>query len=131
MPAKLGRKVTLTWNGVEIPGVREKNLTLNGEAVDVTSDDDDGHRKLLSEAAENQVGIALSGVTKSTILKDAWFAGLRTGNVVMTYEHGGVVTGQFFLQNYSDGVPYNDAITFQAELLSTGETDYAPGSTGT
>jgi predicted secreted protein len=124
MTGRIGRKVTFTWDGAEIPGVREKGVALAGEAIDVTSDEDDGWRKLLEEAAENQVTISISGVTKSAALKAAWFAGNRTEAVSLGYPGGSTITGTFYLASYSESEPYNGATTFEAEIQSTGEITY-------
>lgn len=118
-----GRKVLFTWNGAVIPGVREKGITLNGEPVDLTSDDDNGWRQLMEDngPAQKQVDVSLSGVTKSSTLKDNWFAGDQVGEVVITYPDGSSISGTFYLNNYSEGNPYNDAATFEASLQSSGE----------
>jgi TP901-1 family phage major tail protein len=127
MPSFLGRKVELTWGGAEIPGVREKGISLNGEAIDVSADDSLGWRELLAEAGENQVNVSVSGVTRSAALNSDWFAGTRTKAVEITYPDGGVIAGNFFLASYSDTGPYKDATTFEAELQSTGAVTFTPG----
>lgn len=126
MTAHAGRAITLTWNAVEVAGVRQKGIALNGEAIDVTSDEDDGWRTLLTVAGQNEVTISLSGVTKSNALITDWFAGTRTRAVVITYPDGGEISGNFFLSAYTDTGPYNDATTFEATLVSTGAVAYDP-----
>jgi predicted secreted protein len=126
MAARVGRAVTLTWDGAAIDGVREKGIALAGEPIDITSDEDDGWRTLLATVGENQVTITLSGVTKSNVLRAAWFSGARTEAVVVTYPSMGSFTGDFFLASYSESDPYNDATTFDCELQSTGEVTYTP-----
>ncbi|MBX9758703.1 MAG: phage tail protein [Beijerinckiaceae bacterium] len=126
MAARVGRAVTLTWDGAAIDGVREKGIALAGEPIDITSDEDDGWRTLLATAGENQVTITMSGVTKSNVLRAAWFAGARTEAVVVTYPSMGSFTGNFYLASYSESDPYNDATTFDCELQSTGEVTYTP-----
>ena len=125
-----GRKIKFAWGGAtptnEIPGVREKSIALNGEAIDVTGDDSNGWREVLEEAAENQVDISISGVTRNDALKQDWFAGTRTKAVTITYPDGAVLAGTFFLATYTDTGPYNDATTFEAELQSSGAVTYTP-----
>lgn len=128
MSGRIGRAVTFEWSGAEVAGVREKGVAMAGEAIDVTSDDDDGWRKLLTEAAENQVTISLSGVTKSAVLKSAWFAGTRTANVELGYPGGATITGSFFMASYNETEPYNGATTFEAELQSAGTITYTAGA---
>ncbi len=128
MSADVGRNISFTWNGATINGVREKGVSIAGEPVDVTSDEDSGWRTLLTVAGQNEVGISLGGVTKDKQLITDWFAGTRTRACVITYPDGSVLSGDFFLSTYSDTGPYNDAITFDAQLVSTGEVEFTPGS---
>lgn len=127
MVANAGREVDFLWNGLPLLGVREKNIAFNGEPINVTSDEDEGWRTLIADvAAENQVDITLSGVTKDTRLKIDWFAMTRTRSASFTYPNGDVISGTFMISAFSEGVPYNDAITFECTLQSTGEVFYAP-----
>ena len=136
MPSFKGRSITFTWGDdgasppvpFQIPGVREKSIALNGEPIDVSADDSGGWRELLTVAGENQVDISINGVTREDQLKADWFAGNRTKTVTITYPDGGVISGLFYLVNYSDTGPYNDATTFDAELQSTGVVTYTPGA---
>lgn len=125
MAGKIGRTISFKWDGVEVAGVREKSVAINGEPVDVTSDEDNGWRTLLTDAGENSVNISLSGITKSDALKAAWFSGDRTEEVTLTYPDGGIVSGAFFLATFNETGPYNDAVTFDCELQSSGEVEYA------
>lgn len=130
MAAEYGRKVAFTWGGSAVNGVREKALTLNGEPVNVTSDEDDGIQILLDEDAEFSVQIELSGVTKDEILRAAKFAGGASlqETATLTYTNGAVISGTFHLAAYSEGQPYNEAVTFSATLMSTGAVTYTPGA---
>lgn len=126
MAAKVGRKVTFQWNSATIAGVREKGASCNGAPVNVSSDESDGWQELLTDPGEDAVTISLSGVTKGTTLKSDWFARTRTRAVEIGYLDGGTLTGNFFLASYNEGMPYNDAVTFEAELQSAGEITYTP-----
>ena len=130
MAARSGRRVILTFNGAQIPGVREKGITLNGEPINTSSDEDNGWQTLISEdVAEKSIEVSLSGVTKSAVLKNAWFNPQnREAPVIITYPDGSVVSGTFVLGSYSESDPYNDAATFEATLLSNGEPTYTPYS---
>lgn len=128
MPAEYGRKVAFTWGGAPILGVREKSLSINGEPVNVTADNNNGIRELLAEDAEVSVDIELSGVTKDSVFREAKLAGgasLRA-TATLTYSDGDVMSGTFQLGNYSEGQPYNEAVTFTATLMSTGAVTYTP-----
>lgn len=127
MAGEYGRKVGFTWDSAAILGVREKSLTINGEPVNVTSDEDDGIRILLTEDAEFSVDIELSGVTKDAILRAAKFSNALQAVAELTYSNGDVISGTFHLSAYSEGQPYQEAVTFSATLMSTGPVTYTPG----
>jgi predicted secreted protein len=129
MAARVGRRIKFRWGTppAEIPGVREKGVTLNGEAIDVTADDSNGWRELLADPTEQQVDVSLSGVTKSHTLKADWFAGNRTRYAEIEYDDGTKISGQFYLATYGETGVYNDAATFEATLQSTGVVAYMPG----
>src|SRR6056297_2319946 len=111
MAAEYGRKVAFTWDSSSVLGVREKSLTINGEPVNVTSDEDSGVQRLLGEDAETSVQIELSGVTKDSILREAKIAGGASlqADVSLTYTDTGELAGTFHLGAYSEGQPYNEA----------------------
>jgi predicted secreted protein len=128
MGAFYGRKVVFEWDDNEVDGVREKSLSVNGEPVNVTSDEDDGIQILLEEDAELGVTIELSGVTKSDVLLNAKLNGDLTNTATLTYPNGAVISGTFQLGNYTEGQAYADATTFTATLMSSGPVTYTPGS---
>lgn len=128
MAEDVGRSVTFTWGGVTIPGVRQKTITRNGAAIDVTADENLGVRTLLDVSSQDNLDLGLSGITKVKTLQVDWHAGNRTKEVVITYPDGSTLSGEFFLQDYVDTAPYNEAITFEATLLSTGAVTFTPGA---
>ena len=125
MPGTIGRKIALTWGGAAVQGVRQKNISVAGAPIDVSADEDDGWRTLLEEAGQNEVGVSLSGVTKSRALMSDWFNGTRTKTLVLTYPDGATLSGTFFLASYKDNGPYQDAVTFDADLVSTGPITFS------
>ena len=136
MPSFKGRAIIFTWGDdggspvtpFQIPGVREKGIALNGEAIDISADDSGGWRELLDLPAENQIDLSISGVTREDQLKTDWFAGTRTKAVTITYPDGGIISGTFYMATFSETGPYNDATTFEAELQSTGIVTFVPGA---
>jgi len=128
MAGFLGRKVNLTWGGSAVLGIREKGVTINGEPIDVTSDDDNGWRELLAEAGEHSVDISISGVTKDDVFLTDLFAGNVQKEVELTWPNGKVLTGLFHLGTTSQTMPYKEATTFEATLSSTGEVTYTTGA---
>jgi predicted secreted protein len=128
MATYLGRKITLKWKNTVLAGVREKSLSINGDAVDVTSSDDDGWQKLLSEPGGKSVEISVAGVATDDVLRAVMFAIDRTGDVLITYPNGATLAGSFFLASYKETGPYKEATTFDASLKSNGVVTYTPGT---
>lgn len=129
MAGYAGRDIDFEWNSAAILGVREKGITLNGEPINVTSDEDNGWQLLLANiSAEDSVEISLSGVIKDERLRTDWFARTRTRTAEITYPTGSVLTGTFMLSSYSESGPYNDATTFEATLMSSGAVTFTPYS---
>lgn len=129
MAAHAGRAINFEWKAGEIAGVRQKSIAINGEPIDITSDENNGWRTLLLDApAQQQVDISVSGVTKSSVLKRDWFQGLRDGECRFEYPDGSVISGTFLLISYTDTGAYNDATTFEATFQSSGPVVFIPYS---
>lgn len=130
MPARAGRLLTVEFGGDSptdaIEGVREKSLELNGEPINVTDDDDNGYQTLLNVSQEDSVTINISGVTKSTKLKEHWFNRTRRQILTFTYPDGSTLSGQFYMSSYSESDPYNDASTFDATFMSAAQITFTP-----
>lgn len=137
MVARVGRQVNFFFGGNspgdQIQGVREKGVECNGEPIDITSDENDGIRTLLSLAAQDEVNLTLSGVTKDTRLKAAWFArgadneaSERMQHVTLQYPDGSQISGDFFMASYTEGENYKEATTFQTSLQSSGPVTFTP-----
>jgi TP901-1 family phage major tail protein len=132
MAASVGRAVILNWGNTspatEIGGLREKSIELNGEPIDITSDDDAGWRSLLADPAEQQINISLSGVSKDDTLKTVWFSNDRIETVHITFGDGSSMLGSFYLATYSETGTYNEATVFECELQSTGVIAFTPAA---
>jgi hypothetical protein len=103
MVANVGRTITVYW-GSESPqpavaGIREKSVTLSGEAVDITNDDSDGWRQLLDAPQVNSVELSCSGVAINDVLRADWFSGAAIGSgtrmqpATFEYSDGGTISG--------------------------------------
>lgn len=128
MAASTGRGIAMTWNALALLGVRQKAITINGESINISSDEDSGWQTLLAESGEQSVNLAISGVTKSKVLKTDWFAGTRTRAVILTYWDGSSISGNFRLADYKETGNYKEAVTFEATLQSTGTVTFTPGA---
>lgn len=134
MPALVGRDVTFTptVGGVPVTGMRTKTITINNEAIDITSDDDLGFRTLLdTDPSERSIDISVDGVTKDDDLIALAAAG--GGNLVEEYTLDfptlGSFVGNFYIGTLELGAAYQDAVTFSATIQSTGAFVYTPATT--
>lgn len=121
-----GRDVTITWGGLPLKGVQEKGVKFNGEALDISSDEDNGYAVLCSEDAMKSVEVSLSGVTKDDVLIKDKNAGTIQKSVVITWANGASLTGLFNLMGYSQGMSKDEVVTFECTLASSGAWTYVP-----
>jgi predicted secreted protein len=115
----LGRKVTISVGGTPIATARTKNLTINNEAVDVTSDGDDGIQRMLADPGQKSVELSIEGLYEGSSLMDIALDGTLIQAVELDYVSY-TLEGDFFMSSYSEGQPYNEAVTFSATLMSSG-----------
>lgn len=123
MAELLGRKVTIAQGDTPsvIAVARTKSLTINNEAVDVTSDGDDGIQRYLNEPGQKAVEVSVEGMFDSAdetlidlSLSDDLISALEFDYTAYT------IGGDFFMTSYSQSMAYNDAITFSATFASSG-----------
>ena len=126
MSGFVGRDVEVrkgTGTGVLIAGARTKNVAINNESIDITTDDSDGFRELLADSAERHLDISIEGLTKDDVLLQLAVAGsalIDEFSIVFPGSPDVVIRGDFRVNNVQLGAEYNDAVTFTAELQSTG-----------
>lgn len=134
MAALVGRKVKFTpvSGGTAVIGGRTKNITINNEAIDITSDDDNGFRTLLEDdPALRSIDMSVEGVLKDDALIELASkpgADLQD-EYKMEIEGIGEFQGTFHFGTLTLGAPYNDAVTFSASVQSSGQFTYTSAST--
>ena len=131
MAALVGRKVTFTptGGGAAVIGLRTKTISINNEPIDITSDDDSGFRTMLaSDPAERSIDFSAEGILKD----DALIALASAGGSALVSEYTmeipgiGTFVGDFYFGSIELGAPYNEAVTFSAEIQSSGEFVFTP-----
>jgi predicted secreted protein len=115
----LGRKVVVSVEGVAVATARTTNFTINNEAVNITSVGDDGVRRIMADPGEKSVEVTIDGLYSGSSLMELALNGTLIQEVELDYGTY-TIEGDFFLSAYSEGQPYNDAVTFSATLMSTG-----------
>lgn len=131
MAALPGRKVIVNKGspGVKVAAARSKSITLNNEPIDVTSDDDMGVRRLLEmdgDQAERSLDMSIEGVTKDAQFIEDITVGSNVDDYEIEIPGIGTFEGKFFLASTALTAPYNEAVTFTAELQSTGPFTFTP-----
>lgn len=128
MTAFVGRKAVLSQGSplVAIAALRTKTMTLANEAVDVTSDDDEGFRALLADPGTKTLDMTVEGVAKDVASFNALLAVAVSGTDILDafsilFPGIGTMAGDFVVSNFEIGAPYNEAATFSCTLQSAGE----------
>jgi TP901-1 family phage major tail protein len=107
-----------------VAGMRTTQMSVNGEAVNVTSKDSGGWRELLSGAGVRSVSVAGSGIftgsAAETRLKSNALAGL-VDDYELSFESGERMRGQFLLTRLDYSGDYNGERNYTLSLESSGE----------
>lgn len=119
MAEMLGRKVSISIGGNVVATARTKNLSINNEMIDVTSDGDSGIQRFLSEPGQKGVEISVEGLMDDDSLLTTALSNDLSATVALDYGTY-TISGSFVMPSYSEGIPYNEAVTFSATLSSSG-----------
>jgi len=116
-----------------VGGLRSTSITLNDEAVDITTKDSLGHRQLLAGGGVNSVSVSGSGVftdaASETTLKSSFFAQQNTsdGSTAQTAAFTdfqvivpdfGTFEGAFMIASLEYAGEYNGEATYSVTLES-------------
>ena len=125
-----GRNALVKKNGTVIGGVRVSNITLDAQPIDITDNDSDGLQELLSgDVARRSLGFSVEGLEEDQVLRDVAMsptAELLLTDMTFTFANGDVISGSFFMSNYTEGNPYEDSATFTASFTSSGAWTWTP-----
>ena len=133
--AFLGREIRLTPNDSDdqlVLGVRSKTINLIGEALDITSDDDDSWQRFLTEAPRKGISMTVDGIAKGGFMK----AVAEAGNVLALTDYSafcpqvGTWTGNWVVSGISISGETDGLATFSATINSNGELTFDPDADG-
>lgn len=106
-----------------VAGMRTTQMSVNGEAVNVTSKDSGGWRELLSGAGVRSVSVAASGIftgsAAETRLKSNALGGLLD-DYELSFESGERMRGRFLLTRLDYAGDHNGERTYTLALESSG-----------
>lgn len=129
MTSQVGRAVTLSLvDGTEetlIGALTSKEISINDEPVDITSDDDAGWRKLLADTSGTKSAeISCEGVLKSNQVGLL----IETGDdVVLAFNVPTIrkYTASWRVTSFKTGAPTAEGVTFSGTFQSSGPLSYA------
>ena len=118
----IGRKVTISVAGAVVATARTTSLTVNNSSVNVTDGSDAGIQKILDEMGEKSVDVSVDGMYLSTdqALLELSLTTTPQAEIILNFDDVFTMTGDFFMTSFSNGMPYNDAVTFSAAFSSQG-----------
>ena len=136
MAAAASRDLIIKKNAIRWLGITSKGVSIAKEAIDITSDEDNGFRTLLDDVGSKTLDISFSGVTKDTTIRTLINTDGSQLYTDITVEFppvgaqttGDTISGSFFLNSVSEtGGDSNGTISFDGALQSSGEWTYTAG----
>ena len=106
-----------------VAGLRTTQLSINGEAVVVTSKDSGGWRQLLSGAGVRHVSVSGAGVFTGSAAEMRLKASALSGVIDdyrLTFEGGEMMTGRFLLTRLDYAGDFNGERSYTVSLESSG-----------
>ena len=130
MPAEKGSAFLLkVGDGAQPPafatvaGMRTTQMSVNGEAVNVTSKDSGGWRELLSGAGVRSVSVAASGIFTGSAAETRVKAHALAGQIddyELSFESGERLRGRFLVTRLDYSGDYNGERNYALSLESSG-----------
>jgi TP901-1 family phage major tail protein len=106
-----------------VAGLRTTQLSVNGEAVAITSKDSGGWRELLSGAGVRSVSVSGAGVFTGSAAEARVKANALSGvldDYRLAFESGETMTGRFLVTRLDYAGDYNGERTYTVSLESSG-----------
>lgn len=137
MAGAASRDMIVKKGATRIAGITSKSIAIAKEPIDVTTDEDNGYRTLLSAAGTKSLDISFSGVLKSDVILG--IAGAEVSQLLSDIEieiapvgsqtTGATFTGDFYLNGYTiNGGGSDGALEFDGTLQSSGQWTFTAGS---
>lgn len=122
MTATLGSSLKLMLgNSVFFSGVTSKKIKYNGDGIDITSDDDNGFRALLSASGTKSIDVSIEGIAKSSAIRGLIMNDTRlVSGVYILLATGERIEADFFISGYSEDYISDDVVKCSFDLMSTG-----------
>ncbi len=122
-----GRLAVLSKAATPIASVKMVSIEWNGEPIDVTDKDSNGINELLSVVASQGLKISVEGWTNDPVFRNiALDTAVSKMLTDLTFKHADAlalvdtISGNFFMSNYKEQNPHDDASDFSCEFQSSG-----------
>ena len=124
-----GRKAVVAKNAGAVGGVRVSNIKMDSTPIDVTDKDSSGLQTLLggTDWATRVLSFDVEGVYTDPVLRDIALDPAASQTFTdLTFKFADALAakdtigGTFFMTNYTEGNPYQEAATFSASFTSSG-----------
>lgn len=109
-----------------VGGLRTNTFTINNEAVEITTKDSLGKRRLLEGAGVNSISISGEGVAQDDTPLSLVLAAAQD-NTHLNFQlidpattNGGTYEGEFMIESFEQTGEYNGAVNFTITLQSAG-----------
>ncbi|MEP3052316.1 MAG: phage major tail protein, TP901-1 family [Erythrobacter sp.] len=130
MPAQSGAAFLLKIGDGETPlsfqtvaGLRTTQMSINGDAVVITSKDSDGWRDVLSGAGTRSVSVSAAGIFLGSVAESSVRAHALAGTVEdyeLSFEDGEKMRGRFLIQRLDYSGDFNGERNYTLQLESSG-----------
>lgn len=107
-----------------VAGLRTTQMSITGDAVEITSRDSGGWRELLSGAGVRQVSVNAAGIFLGSAAENQVRAQILAGTISdyeLSFEDGAKMRGKFLVQRLDYSGDYNGERNYSLVLESSGE----------
>jgi TP901-1 family phage major tail protein len=112
---------------VAIGGLKTRSFTANNTNIDVTTADSAGRwRELLGGAGIQSLDIDFAGACQTDAAYKTLFTAVTTSalQTIRLATNGIQIDGTFLVDNLKADGPFNEAVTFEGKLLSSGQPTF-------
>lgn len=106
-----------------VMGLKTTSANFGAAPIDITSDDDDGYRKIQTDTGEWSLDVGIEGVTKDTKLINQISSGtdISLANYTLELATSEQYRGDYKLIDLTITGAYSDAVKFSGNLVLSGE----------
>ncbi len=112
---------------VAVGGLKTRSFTANNTNIDVTTADSAGRwRELLGGAGIQSLDIDFAGLCQTDAAYKTLFSAVTTSalQTIRLVTNGVQIDGTFLVDNLKADGPFNEAVTFEGKLLSSGQPTF-------